>query len=68
MRRPWELSKDGIGHIEGIEECTINDTGERTQHGGEVRAVLRYLVTAIGRPTNSKTMRTYDVPKVWRYY
>ena len=32
-------------------------TGERTQHGEEVRAVLRYLVvTAIGRPTILKTM------------
>ena len=29
---------------------------ERTQHGEGVRAVLRYLVTAMGRPTNSKTM------------
>ena len=30
---------------------------ERTQHGDEVRAVLRYLVTAIGRPTNFKCGR-----------
>ena len=29
---------------------------ERTQRGEKVRAVLRYLVTAIGRPTNFKTM------------
>ena len=36
--------------------CIINGTGERTQHGEEVRAVLRYLVTAIGRPTNFKTV------------
>ena len=27
----------------------------RTQHAQEVRAVLRYLVTAIGRPINFKT-------------
>ena len=33
-------------------------TGERTQHGEEVRAVLRYLVTAIGRPT------TFNVQQV----
>ena len=32
----------------------INGTGERKQHGEEVSAVLRYLVTAIGRPTNLK--------------
>ena len=31
-------------------------TGERTQRGEEVRAVLRYLVTAIERLTNFKTM------------
>ena len=54
-KRPQELTKDGIGVIEGI-KYIINGTGERTQHGGEVRAVLRYLVTAIGRPTTFKTM------------
>ena len=30
--------------------------GERRQHGEQVRAVSRYLVTAIGRRTNFKTM------------
>ena len=41
--------------MEGI-KCIINGTGERTQHREEVRAFLRYLVTAIGRPINFKTM------------
>ena len=49
------MIKDGIGLIEGI-KFIINGTGERTQHGEEVRAVLRYLVTATERPTNFKTM------------
>ena len=53
--RPWELTTDGIGLIEGI-KCIINGTGEKTQDGEEVRAVLRYLVTAIGRPKNFKTI------------
>ena len=53
--RPYKLTKDGIGLIEGI-KCIINGTGEKTQQGGEVKAVLRYLVTAIGRPTTVKTM------------
>ena len=53
--RPLELTKDGIGLIEGI-KCIINDTGERTQHREEIRAVLRYFVTAIGRPTKFKRM------------
>ena len=48
--RPLELAKDGIGLMEYI-KCIINDTGEGTQHGAEVRAVSRYLVTAIGRTT-----------------
>ena len=52
---PLEVTKDGIRLIEGI-KCIINGTGERTQHDGEVRAVLRYLVTAVGRPTKFKTM------------
>ena len=51
--RPSELTKDGIVLIEGI-KCITNDTGERTQHGEEVRAVLRYLVTAIGGPPISR--------------
>ena len=50
-----ELTKDSIGLIEDI-KCTINGTGEKTQQGEEVRAVLRYLVTAIERSTNFKTM------------
>ena len=41
--------------MEGI-KCIVHGTGERTQHGEGVRAVLRYLVTAIGRPTTFKTM------------
>ena len=45
--------KNGIGLIEGI-KCIINGTGERTRHGEEVRAVLRYLVTAIGGPPISR--------------
>ena len=34
----------------------MNVTGERTQHGEDVRAVLCNLVTAIRRPTTFKTM------------
>ena len=49
------MTKDGIELIEGI-KCIINGTGERTQHGEEVRAVLHYLSTAIGMSTNFKTM------------
>ena len=41
--------------MEGI-KCIINGTGERTQQGEEVRAVLRYLVTVIRRPTDCKAM------------
>ena len=52
-KRNRKENKDGIGLTKGI-KC-INGTGERTQYGDEVRAVLRYLVTAIGRPTNFKT-------------
>ena len=39
--------------MEGI-KCIINGTEERTQHAGEVKAVLCYLVTAIRRPTTSR--------------
>ena len=46
---PSNWLKDGIGLIEGI-NCIVNGTGERTQHGEGVRAVLHYVVTAIGRP------------------
>ena len=48
-------AKDGIGFIEGI-KCIINCTGWRSQHGEELKAVLRRLMTAIGRPTIFKTM------------
>ena len=58
--RPYALTKDGIGLIEGMYQVH-NGTGERTQQGGEVRAVLRYLVTAIGRPT--KLIMVYQVGK-----
>ena len=50
-----ELTNDGIGLIEGI-KCIINGTWERIQHGEDVGAVLRHLVTAIGKLKNIKSM------------
>ena len=43
--------------MEGI-KCTSSMAlgRERNIHGEKVRAVLRYLVTAIGRPANFKTL------------
>ena len=52
--RCQELTENGIGHIEGS-KC-LKGTGGRTQQDEEVRATSRYLVTAMGRPTNVKTM------------
>ena len=49
------MTKDGTGLMEDI-KCIMNSTGEITQRGKEVRAVLRYLVPAIGRPTNFKSL------------
>ena len=59
--RPYELTKDGIGLIEGIKY--INGVGGRTQQGEKVRAALRYVVTAIGRPTSSNMMMARPRPR-----